>query len=71
MTDQEYFAHLAAALSAVTDCCAKFMAKNPNAKYKDPNGKEHSIGMAIDIARQHIKMLEGVANEGIEKEEEK
>lgn len=71
MTDQEYFAHVAAALSAVTDCCAKFMAKNPNAKYKDPNGKEHSIGIAIDVARKHIKMLEGIVDEDIKKVKEK
>lgn len=66
MTDQEYFGHIAAALSAVTDCCAKFMAKNPNAKYKDPNGKEHSIGIAIDVARKHIKTLTEISEEKVE-----
>ena len=66
MTDQEYFAHVAAALSAVTDCCAKFMARNPNAKYKDPNGKEHSIGIAIDVARKHIKTLTEITEGNVE-----
>ena len=62
MTDQEYFGHIAAALSAVIDGCARYMAKNPNAKYKDPDGREQSIGVAIDVARKHMKTLQEITD---------
>lgn len=55
MTDKEYFKTIAAALNATADGCAKYMEKNPNAKYKDADGKERSIAFAIDITRKAAK----------------
>lgn len=57
MTDQQYFNQVAAALKAVNDAAAKYLQKNPNAKYKDANGKEMPISLALDIAMKHAKML--------------
>ena len=57
MTNQEYFNHIAAALKAVNDAAAKYMQKNPNAKYKDADGKDRPISFALDIARKHAIML--------------
>lgn len=61
MTDKEYFNDIAAALTAVTDGRAKYMSKNPNAKYIDADGKERPIAWALDIARMHIKSLKQAA----------
>lgn len=55
MTDKEYFKTIAAALNAVADGCAKYMAKNPNARYTDADGKERPISFAIDITRKAAK----------------
>ena len=63
MTNAEYFAEIAAALAAVTDACAKYLQKNPNAKYTAPNGKERSMAFAIDIMRKHTKVMEDAAKE--------
>lgn len=63
MTDKEYFDHLAAALLAAADGCAKYMQKNPNAKYKDCDGAERPISFALDIARKHAKMLSEVQDD--------
>ena len=57
MTDKEYFDHIAAALIACADGCAKYMQKNPNKKYKDPDGKERPLAFAVDIARKHAHVL--------------
>lgn len=57
MTDKEYFDHIAAALIACADGCAKYMQKNPNAKYKDPDGKERPLAFAVDITRKHAHVL--------------
>lgn len=57
MTDQQYFNQIAAALNAVNDAAAKYMQKNPNAKYKDANGIDRPISLALDVARKHAKML--------------
>jgi hypothetical protein len=57
MTDTQYFNQIAAALKAVADGCAKYMQKNPNAKYKDANGKEVPISVALDVTRKHADML--------------
>lgn len=57
MTDQEYFKHIAIAIFAVADGCAKYMQKNPNAKYKDAAGTERPISFALDIVRKHAGML--------------
>lgn len=63
MTNAEYFAEIAAALAAVTDGCAKYLQKNPNAKYVTPDGKERSMAFAIDVIRQHTKVMEDAAKE--------
>lgn len=63
MTDKEYFDHISAALYAVIDGCAKYMQKNPNAKYKDYDGRERPISFALDIARKHAKMLSEVQDD--------
>lgn len=55
MTDKKYFETVAAALNATADGCAKYMERNPNAKYKDVDGKERPISFAIDITRQAAK----------------
>lgn len=57
MTNQEYFNQVAAALKAVNDAAAKYLQKNPNAKYKDANGVEQPIAIALDVSRKHAKML--------------
>lgn len=57
MTDKEYFDHIATALTACADGCAKYLQKNPNAKYKDPDGKERAIAFAVDITRKHAQTL--------------
>lgn len=57
MTNQQYFNQIAAALNAVNDAAAKYMQKNPNAKYKDANGIEMPIAIALDISRKHAKIL--------------
>ena len=57
MTDQQYFNQVAAALNAVNDAAAKYMQKNPNAKYKDANGIDRPISLALDVARKHAEML--------------
>ena len=57
MTDQQYFNQVAAALKAVNDAAAKYMQKNPNAKYKDANGIDRPISLALDVARKHAMML--------------
>jgi hypothetical protein len=61
MTDKEYFSQIAAALHAVNSTCAKYLEKNPNAKYTDALGKERTIAFAIDIMRQHEKVLREAA----------
>lgn len=67
MTDQEYFGYIASSLAAVIDCAAKYTEKNPNAKYKDQNGKERPISFAIDVARNHMGNLRNIANGGEDK----
>ena len=67
MTDKEYFNHIAAALIACADGCAKYMQKNPNAKYNDPNGKERPISFAIDSIRKHAQALKEAADDAAEK----
>lgn len=57
MTDQQYFNYIAAALKAVNDAAAKYLQKNPNAKYKDCDGIDRPISFALDIARKHAKAL--------------
>lgn len=57
MTDQQYFNQVAAALKAVNDAAAKYLQKNPNAKYKDANGYDRPISVALDIVRKHANML--------------
>ena len=57
MTDSEYFDHLAAALIAAADGCAKYMQKNPNAKYKDCDGAERPLAFAVDVTRKHAHVL--------------
>lgn len=57
MTDQQYFNQVAAALRAVNDAAAKYIQKNPNAKYKDANGIDRPIALALDVARKHAMML--------------
>lgn len=57
MTDQQYFNQIAAALKAVNDAAAKYMQKNPNAKYKDANGIDRPISFALDVARKHADAL--------------
>lgn len=57
MTYKEFILQTVAALKAVSDGCAKYMMKNPNAKYIDANGKERPIAFALDIARAHEKSL--------------
>lgn len=66
MTDKEYFSQIAAALHAVNSTCAKYLEKNPNAKYTDALGTERPIAFAIDIMRQH----EGVLREAAENKED-
>lgn len=63
MTNQEYFNQVAAALKAVNDAAAKYLQKNPNAKYKDSNGVEQPIAVALDISRKHAKMLKDLPEE--------
>ena len=63
MTNKEYWQHVSAALLAVVDGCAKYMQKNPNAKYKDGNGKESPISFALDIARIHAQNLREVSED--------
>lgn len=63
MTDQQYFNHVAAALKAVNDAAAKYMQKNPNAKYKGCDGKERPISFALDIARKHAQVLSEVSED--------
>lgn len=55
--NNEYFSQIAAALKAVSDGCAKYMMKNPNAKYVDAHGKERPIAFALDSVRNHEKAL--------------
>jgi hypothetical protein len=55
MNDKEYYKMVAAALNATADVCAKYLQKNPNAKYKDADGKERPISFAIDIVRKLAK----------------
>lgn len=62
MTDQEYFAHIASSLKAVINGCSKYTEKNPNAMYTDHTGKERPISFAIDVARNHMKSIEKMAN---------
>ena len=57
MSDKEYFNQIAAAIKAVSDGCAKYMQRNPNAKYKDANGKEVPISVALDVARAHARAI--------------
>ena len=57
MSDKDYWQHISAALLAVADGCAKYMQKNPNAKYKDPDGKERPLAFAVDITRKHAQVL--------------
>lgn len=57
MTDQQYFNQVAAALKAVNDAAAKYIQKNPNAMYKDANGIDRPISLALDVSRKHAKML--------------
>ena len=57
MTDTEYFNQIAAALKAVNEAAAKYMQKNPNAKYKDANGIDRPVSLALDIVRKHAEML--------------
>lgn len=57
MTEQQYLNQVAAALKAVNDAAAKYMQKNPNAKYKDANGIDRPIAIALDVARKYAKML--------------
>lgn len=61
MTNKEYFNHIATALIAAADGCAKYMQKNPNAKYKGCDGKEVPLYYAIDIVRRHAKSLQEAA----------
>lgn len=63
MTDKEYFDHIAAALIACADGCAKYMQKNPNEKYKDPDGKERPLAFAFDITRKHAQVLREVTQD--------
>jgi hypothetical protein len=60
MTDQQYFNQVAAALKAVNDAAAKYLQKNPNAKYKDASGIDRPISLALDVSRKHAKMLTDV-----------
>lgn len=57
MTDTQYFNQVAAALKAVNDAAAKYMQRNPNATYKDANGIDRPIALALDVARKHANML--------------
>ena len=57
MTDQEYFNQVAAALRAVNEAAARYMQKNPNATYKDANGIDRPISLALDVTRKHARML--------------
>lgn len=63
MTNGEYLSHVATALRAVSDGCAKYMQKNPNAKYTGADGKDAPLAYAIDIARRYAKSLEEAAAE--------
>ena len=63
MTDKEYFDRIATALLAVAEGCAKYMQKNPNAKYKDIDGVERPISFALDITRKHAKVLQEVTTD--------
>lgn len=69
MTDTQYFNHIAAALIACADGCAKYMQKNPNAKYKDADGIDRPISLALDVVRKHANMLTDLP-EPPEKEDE-
>ena len=63
MSDKEYLCQVAAALFAVTDAAAKYMQKNPNAKYKDGHGIERPFSLALDVARKQADAMKKAADE--------
>ena len=69
MTEQQYFNQVAAALKAVNDAAAKYMQKNPNAKYKDADGIDRPISFALDIARKHATILTDLPEQKEEKDD--
>ena len=63
MSDKEYLYQVSAAIIAVTDSAARYMQKNPNAKYKDGHGIDRPFSLALDIARKQAVAMRAVADE--------